>query len=77
MKLSTGREFYANGDIVGIAPDGLIYEGYDGDVWEERFTEGNDAWTDADRLALAKMMIARWQAYEDKVRENAANRDRG
>lgn len=70
MRLSTGREFYANRNIVGIDRDGAVYEGFDGGVDGANLDglapeDKQDLWTTADRLALADEMISRWQAFRD------------
>lgn len=59
--LSSGREVYANGGIVGLtvfdAYEGLdTFYGYDGGL-------SLDNWTPAERVELADHMIARWQAF--------------
>jgi hypothetical protein len=50
-----GKKFSAHCGIIGIGPDGYLYEGYDGG-----FGEGVEV-TQEDRIALAKLMIERWQ----------------
>lgn len=55
---STGREFYANNNIIGICPTLSISEGYDGRLWElEDITE-------AEREELADYMIQLWQRFK-------------
>jgi hypothetical protein len=65
MKLHTGREVhYSN---FGLDIDGRLTAGYDDDVYAANRTESDDepgwAWTVAEKLEVADMMIARWQAY--------------
>ena len=57
IKLSSGTEFTAHLGIVGITMDGEVelYTGYDDSL---RY----DLRTPADKVELADMMIARWQA---------------
>lgn len=57
--LSTGRRVYANNGILGIGPDGGIYEGYDSCVLDDDFT-------DDERAEIADYMIELWQAYKVK-----------
>ncbi len=68
--LSTGRTFYANRLILGLAPDGdVVYEGYDGiveatrarDDWENEGAE--PPFTPAERREIAEYMIERWRAW--------------
>jgi hypothetical protein len=70
-RLTSGREFYAHGGIIGIGPDcgkhGLS-EGYDGGIliecdWDDSF----QPWTEAERVELADEMIRRWQAFAGRV----------
>jgi hypothetical protein len=57
IKLSSGTEFTAYRGIVGITTDGELelFTGYDDDLQY-------DVITPADKIELADMMIARWQA---------------
>lgn len=57
MKLSTGTEFYANHNIVGIDPYGCILEGFDGVIDEQLTRE--------ERLELADLMIVRWNKFKE------------
>lgn len=57
MKLSTGAEFYANHDIVGIDSNGCILEGYDDVICESLTKE--------ERLELADLMISRWNKFKE------------
>lgn len=54
-----GKEFYAHCGIIGLGLDGEIYEGYDGHFGRDE-AEGM---TQEDKIALAKLMIERWQQY--------------
>lgn len=56
---STGREFYANGDDLGVADPGehVIYYGSDGGV-------ETDDWTSEERAEVADEMIRRWLAWK-------------
>jgi len=51
------KEFYAFDQVIGIGPDGHTYTGHDG--W---FGEGEKV-TQEDEIALAKLMIERWEKY--------------
>lgn len=58
------EKFYAHSGIVGIKPNGEIYEGYNG-----HFGTHEGGMTQEDKVALAKLMIERWQKFlieEDK-----------
>lgn len=66
LKLSTGHELYANEGIFGLSPDLELSEGYDGSIQicddgpePLRFNEVGPA----ECVALANVMIARWQAF--------------
>jgi len=65
--LSTGKEFNANRHIVGISPeddrsyDFTLYEGYDGDLYIEEFT--ND-----ELIEIADYIIDLWNDYKDRVK---------
>ena len=72
-RLSTGREFYANGGILGIKPDDptICTEGYDGGVMEswprEHWMDAADAepsFTLEERAEIADHMIALWQRFK-------------
>lgn len=58
---STGREVYANHAIVGISPNGQIFDGYDG------YLEGTSKLTQEERKELASHMIERWKEFAAKV----------
>lgn len=54
-KLSSGKEFYANHGIIGIAPDLEISEGYDGGLsWQ---------FTKEDKREIAEYMIKLWERF--------------
>ena len=55
-QLSTGTIIYANRGIIGLAPDGSIYGGYDEGV----HTRGD--LTDDEVRDVAAYMIEKWQA---------------
>jgi hypothetical protein len=56
VSLSSGANFYANIGIIGISPEGKVYEGYDGGVETENFTA-------AQRQELALFMIDQWKRF--------------
>jgi hypothetical protein len=64
-RLRSGRAFYAHNGIIGIDPDGEVFEGYDGGIdivreWDYEF----QPWTPAERAELADEMIRRWQRFK-------------
>lgn len=57
FEFSTGRQFYANNNIVGLAPGSdRPSEGYDGGVDSEE-------WTAEERRELAEFMAGLWKAW--------------
>lgn len=53
---STGREFYCNQGIIGIAEDLDISEGYDGGIhWEH--------WAQEERQELRDYVVALWDKW--------------
>lgn len=56
--LSTGREIYANCNIVGIDENLHISGGYDNGIHDV------DEWSSAEKVEFAEYMIARWQAFK-------------
>jgi len=71
-RLSSGREFYANGQILGITRDGRLTEGYDSEIeLEWRDPEGEE-WSDtpftvAERREIADYMVARWLVWAEET----------
>lgn len=66
MKLSTGKEVYANGDIFGLTKDLGLTEGYDTryfDDEDEGREDGKAFLTPAEKCEIAAYMISRWQLY--------------
>jgi hypothetical protein len=64
--LSSGREFYANRGILGIAPrEGELYEGYDGGVYID---EPGEEWTADEKRELADYMIALWSQWKADIK---------
>jgi hypothetical protein len=56
----SGREFYANNGIIGMAPSAdYVSEGYDGGIGKA------GDFTAEERAELADYMIARWQAFKE------------
>ena len=71
-ELSTGKTFYANCGIIGLAPGkDAISEGYDGTVYYPHERENPSEWpgalTDAERLEIAQFMIKLWEEYMVRV----------
>lgn len=65
----SGIKAYANGGIIGLAPpkDGVqfaICEGFDGGFLPETDREGH-GFTNAEKIAVADMMIDRWKVYRN------------
>jgi hypothetical protein len=68
--LSSGREFYANGGIIGLSPkERDVYHGYDGNVLydngaETSYTDqDSQPWTRDEKLELADYMIDLWSNW--------------
>lgn len=60
--LSTGRTFFANGNVLGMRGNGgEISEGWDGEV------EENEVFTPAERLEIAAYMIDAWLAWAQRA----------
>ncbi len=57
IKLSTGREIYANNYILGISPELRLFEGYDGGISDWKLSV-------AERIELANLAIGRWNRYK-------------
>ena len=70
IKLSTGKEFYANHGILGIAPDDdkyfILTEGYDGEI---NLTDmnGDSIYTWNELIEIADIAIQRWNRFKQKV----------
>ena len=65
FRLTTGKEFYANGSILGLSPTSLdLCEGYDGIV-EMDGAEPEGRFTDAERQEIANYMISVWRAWAE------------
>lgn len=58
--LSTGRKINANNGYIGINPEMMLSEGYDGHIYADR-------WTPEERIELADYMIGLWQEYKLKA----------
>lgn len=58
----SGREFYANGNIIGIDDNGRVFEGYDGNFNDE-FSDESDPLTQAEREELSGIMMERWRRF--------------
>ena len=78
-RLSTGREFYANGYVVGLGPDYLdsnpgysvtVPQGWDGSInireaaWADDTSED---WTPDECAELADYMINLWQQWRAEM----------
>lgn len=65
IKLSTGKEIYANKRLISIrfTDEWEMYEGYDGNIY---FTSGENSFplfTQEELLELAQMMINQWKLF--------------
>lgn len=65
MKLSTGKEVYANGDIFGLTKDGGLTEGYDSRYYED--ADDTLSLNPEERREIADEMIRRWLAWRDRT----------
>lgn len=65
--LSTGH-LRVSGGVIGLGPDGIVHEGWDGDITEtfsaELMGASGVALTAAEKCEIADAMIARWQAWK-------------
>jgi hypothetical protein len=61
--LSTGRSFYANGEIIGIDPDLQTYTGYDGTLNTSTLWDPLDDWSPEEKKELALYMIDLWKKF--------------
>lgn len=57
MFQSSGRQFRAHGNIIGIGQDGCIYDRYDGCPFS---WDGKDALSEEENTELCDYMIALW-----------------
>ena len=66
--LPSGRVFDANRGIIGLDEFGNLFEGYDGTLenYESEYAGVDPEFTPAERVEIADMMLARWQAYRQK-----------
>jgi hypothetical protein len=72
IKLRSGKEFYANCGIIGIAPKEnnyfILTEGYDGDIFLRELNEDGNGYrprfTREELLELSDMMIDRWEQFQ-------------
>ena len=60
--LPSGRFVDANLDLVSVDTEGTLYGGYDSHLCDSNGEEAED-WPVEDRIALANIMLGRWQAY--------------
>ena len=71
FELSTGKTFYANNLIIGLAPnDSRIYDGYDGHVYlphESMHREPKDCFTKVELVEISDFMINLWTAYKNNL----------
>ena len=65
--LDSGREVYANNGIVGMDPNGNVFEGYDGVIEyidPDEYAEFNrPRFTPEERKELAGHMVALWKKW--------------
>jgi len=64
---SSGRKAYSNGGIIGLSPDGDIYEGYDGYFHLKMNSEEDDSLTKDELIDLADYMIERWKEFRKEL----------
>lgn len=69
IEFSDGATDYANCGIIGLAPDGDIYQGYDGSLYAEHMEGEIQQLSKIQRIELSEYMISAWQ----KVKEVAEN----
>lgn len=65
----SGREMYANLQIIGINPELEVSGGYDQssiDSWYSDSADENEAATGEERAELADYMIGLWTKYKDQ-----------
>lgn len=65
---STGREFYANGGIIGLGPyaELSLAEGYDGGFGPGRpESERHSEFTHSEVKEIHKEMVARWSEWKN------------
>ena len=66
--LTSGKEVYANNGIIGINPDLLVHEGYDGWVQvEPNPVMDCEGLTKDEARELGEYMVSLWQAFLVKV----------
>ncbi len=53
----TGKTIYANDCIIGINPNGNLFQGYDGYI--------NENLTKQEKIELADYMINKWKEFRD------------
>ncbi len=63
---STGRTFRANCDIIGLAPDLQVYDGFDGTPFIDANTYVQ-TFTPEERRELADYMIALWMRFREQA----------
>ena len=68
---STGRTLIASEGIIGLAPNGDVYSGWDEILFEHLPLMPKAPKTDdlnpAELIELADYMIARWQAFRSRI----------
>lgn len=63
ITLPSGRRLTPNAGIIGIAPNGELFGGYDQPLEDYRDQDSFALWPVEDRIALAKIAIERWIAW--------------
>lgn len=79
FELSSGRRFYAYGQILGLSPsaDHVSY-GYDGSInmvnewFEAGDAEDEKSWSAAERAELADYMIGLWTRFKEAAQDSVA-----
>ena len=63
-RLKSGREFYANRWILGLAPDDdSLFHGYDGEAWIYESHNYSQEFTPEERKEIAEYMVRMWRAW--------------
>lgn len=72
VKLPSGREIDPNDGYVGLSDDLRVGDGYDSQIYDAGFEDigidpDREQWPAEDKVALAEIMIERWQRYKQSA----------